>query len=184
MPYDNGHGFRINFTKSYIRVEIYSNGELYLPFINLRNLGASTDDIETRKSTDEVSDGKTYFYIPNSRFTAVMAIAHNVPRIKIPEDESASLHVISPSELLLLAYTLPAFIVKEIIDYTHLLSYKMATEGSPIFNSKEPGSLFGSVVAEYISLRDNLNPRDYVIVEGTNDPIQWTGSHFYVTQQN
>ena len=121
MPYDNNHGMRITVYPSVINIEIYNNEELYLPFMSLRNIGASLNE-------DNI------YCAPKSRLSALIFIAQGITKIKFSEDDR--IHVITIDELLIIAYTLPAFIVKENLDYIRMLRYKMINNGSNIFSCR------------------------------------------------
>ena len=157
---------------NFIRVEIYKNAEVYLPFINLRNIGASLNE-----------ESDNIYSAPKTRLNALIFIAQNVPKINFPEDVKDT-HTMSVNELLTVAYTLPAFIVADILNYIRMLKNKTIKNGSNIFIGNEPKNLFSSVVAEYIDLRDSLKKDDKINVEGTIDSVIWDGCKFVLGDVN
>ena len=170
--YNNNHGMKIIVYSNFIKIEIYKNAELYIPFINLRNIGASLDE-----------EKNNVYSAPKTRLNALIFIAQNVPKIRFPEDIKDT-HIVNTDELLTVAYTLPAFIVKDILNYIRMLKNGTIKNASNIFMGEEPKNLFSSVIAEYIDLRDTLKKGDKLNVEGSVDSVVWNGYKFVLGDVN
>lgn len=185
MSYDNNHGMKISTIKNVICIEIYKNHSLYGPFINLKNVSASNSNISESRSSnsDRPEKSDNIYYAPKSRWAALMFIAQNCNRVILPDKKSQKIHSITPMELLIISATLPPFLTREISDYIRSLKYNIANYASSIFTGTQQSEIFGSVVAQYLELRNNINPGEYVNVKGTYDNILWNGIKFSAEPQ-
>jgi hypothetical protein len=177
--YNNNHGMKISMTKQAICIEIYKNHSLYEPFINLKNIGATTS-ISKTSSDDTTPKNEGMYYAPKTRWTALMFIAQNCVQVVHVKSEQSGTHIITLTELLILSSTLPPFITREISDYIRSLKYNLVNYGAPIFIGTQQSELFGNVVAQYLELKNNIRIGDRINVEGTNDHILWNGSKFSI----
>lgn len=140
---------------------------------------------EENDKGEDSSEPLVYFGL-KSKLNFLIKLAQNFPKSKdfyITSDDD-SIHVITPEELMVIAYTLPAFVVNEILSHIRSLKSNISHNGSPIFLCTGPGDLFSAVTAQYIGLRDGLSDGEFVVVSGTQDMVVWEDGKFSLQEES